>query len=54
MANKAAGLESTPIGYTWHHNEDMQTMQLIPTDLHQAIRHSGGVSLIKELLTSLL
>ena len=54
MANKAAGYKTTPQGYTWHHKEDMQTMQLIPTDLHQAVRHSGGALEIRYLLTSLL
>ncbi len=33
-----------PEDYTWHHHEDMKTMQCIPTDLHEAVRHSGGVS----------
>lgn len=53
MANKAAGFSSTPKGYTWHHCEDMQTLQLIPTDLHMAVRHTGGASLIRTLLAAL-
>jgi len=46
-ANKAAGLDETPPGWTWHHVEDMNTMYLVPTDLHDAVKHSGGVSTYK-------
>jgi hypothetical protein len=42
-ANRAAGLKQPPSGYTWHHVEDGRTMMLVPTDLHQAVRHTGGV-----------
>jgi len=44
VANKAAKLEETPRGYTWHHNEDMETMSLVPSDLHDAVEHSGGTA----------
>ncbi|KPF67287.1 hypothetical protein IP88_12285 [alpha proteobacterium AAP81b] len=47
MANKAVGLKSTPAGYVWHHVEDGATMQLIPKSIHNAVRHSGGASFIK-------
>ena len=47
-ANAEAGLKQTPNGYTWHHHEDTQTMQLIPQDLHDEIRHTGGVAIIKQ------
>ncbi|MFM0184043.1 HNH endonuclease [Paraburkholderia aspalathi] len=47
MANKAVGLQSTPQGYVWHHVEDGNTMQLIPQDLHNAVRHTGGAAVIK-------
>lgn len=47
-ANAKAGLNSTPNGYTWHHNEDGITMELIPTSIHQAARHTGGVAVLKE------
>ena len=40
-------LFKAPKGYTWHHHQDGHTMQLIPTDLHDAIRHGGGVAVIK-------
>jgi filamentous hemagglutinin len=42
LANEAAGLTHTPEGYSWHHHEDAKTMQLVPTDLHKAVRHTGG------------
>lgn len=48
MANKAAGFDKTPAGYTWHHNQDMMTMQLVPQDLHSVafggVAHAGGES----------
>jgi hypothetical protein len=46
-ANRMAGLSETPEGYTWHHTQDTKTMQLIPTDLHNAVRHAGGVAIMK-------
>jgi len=46
-ANQKAGLPRTPDGYTWHHHQDTRTMQLIPKDLHRAVRHAGGVSIMK-------
>jgi hypothetical protein len=47
-ANAAAGYTSTPRGYTWHHNQDRMTMQLVPQDLHDLVRHDGGISEIKK------
>lgn len=35
-------------GYTWHHVEDGKTMILIPTELHEAYRHTGGNSLLEK------
>ena len=32
---------------TWHH-KDLHTLQLVPRDLHEAVRHSGGASLIRQ------
>jgi hypothetical protein len=46
-ANKTAGLSETTPGYTWHHHQDGVTMQLVPTDLHQAARHTGGAAVIR-------
>lgn len=37
-----------PKGYTWHHTQDGTTMELIPTDLHGNVPHSGGVSIAKD------
>jgi len=42
LANNAAGLERTPEGYTWHHHQDAKTLQLVPTELHDEVRHTGG------------
>ncbi len=47
-ANEVAGYPSTPTGYTWHHVEDGRTMILVPSDLHGAVRHTGGASLIRK------
>jgi hypothetical protein len=43
-ANRAAGLDSTPPNMTWHHHQDAGYMQLVPTNLHEAVRHTGGVA----------
>ena len=54
LANAQVGLKHTPVGYVWHHVEDMKTMILIPQDLHSlamgGMRHTGGASLIRALL----
>jgi len=41
-ANAAAGYKKTPLGFRWHHHEDMKTMLLVPADLHNAVPHTGG------------
>jgi hypothetical protein len=43
-ANAAAGIpgKDPPDGYTWHHVEDGRTMELVPSDLHRAVQHTGG------------
>ncbi len=43
-ANAKAGLEGTPIGYTWHHHQDKGLMQLVLTKAHAATGHTGGFS----------
>lgn len=57
LANALCGYSSTPSGYVWHHVEDMQTMILVPQDVHSiafgGIAHSGGASLIRALLQAL-
>ena len=47
LANDAMGYPKTPRGYVWHHVEDGRTMQLVPEDLHQAVRHTGGAAVIR-------
>jgi hypothetical protein len=36
-----------PDGYTWHHHQDGTKMELIPEDLHDAFKHTGGMSTTK-------
>ncbi len=49
MAEKMGqGQFEEPPGYTWHHREDGTTMELIPSDLHGNVPHSGGVSVAKD------
>ncbi len=35
---------NAPMGWTWHHHEDGNTMVLVPTDVHDLVRHCGGIS----------
>lgn len=35
-------------GYTWHECKDMKTMQLVPSEVHGNISHSGGVAEVKK------
>jgi RHS repeat-associated protein len=42
-ANKMAGYTNgTPAGMVWHHVENSTILQLIPKDLHDAVKHTGG------------
>jgi RHS repeat-associated protein len=46
-ADRAVGYSRSnprPDGYTWHHHQDSGYMQLIPTDLHDAVKHTGGIA----------
>jgi hypothetical protein len=46
-ADRAAGYTPSnprPAGYTWHHHQNRRSMILVPSDLHGAIPHRGGVS----------
>jgi hypothetical protein len=38
-----------PPGYTWHHSERTGRMLLVPTAIHDAFRHTGGVPLWRVL-----
>lgn len=40
-------------GYTWHHLENGKEMILIPTDLHESYRHTGGASIIRECMVGI-
>lgn len=33
----------TPQGWTWHHVQGGRKMQLVPTAVHEAARHTGGI-----------
>ncbi len=33
---------------TWHEKEDMQTLQLVPSEIHNNIPHKGGIAKAKE------
>jgi A nuclease of the HNH/ENDO VII superfamily with conserved WHH len=44
LANLATNRTETPAGYVWHHVEDGRTMELVPRDLHEAVRHTGGAA----------
>jgi len=47
LANKLAGYDITPSGYSWHHHQNGRKMLLLPDDLHRGIGHNGGAGLIK-------
>ena len=58
LANAKVGFSKTPNGYVWHHVEDMQTMILVPKDIHNnnigGGAHTGGASLIKKYLAEII
>lgn len=35
-------------GFTWHECKDMKTMQKVPSEVHNNIPHSGGISEVKK------
>lgn len=41
-ANSLMGWKKEPKGWTWHHNEEAGFMQLIPSELHSEVKHTGG------------
>ena len=41
------GIRDNIKGYTWHHLEDGKTLILIPTELHEAYKHTGGAALLR-------
>jgi RHS repeat-associated protein len=40
---------SPPAGFTWHHHQQLGTMQLVDTRAHGNAWHPGGVSIFKKL-----
>lgn len=50
LANLEAHFDKTPKDYTWHHMEDCATMILVPTDIHRAIRHTGGFAVVSSAM----
>jgi A nuclease of the HNH/ENDO VII superfamily with conserved WHH len=42
LANRATGRTETPEGFVWHHVEDGRTMELVPEDVHDVVKHTGG------------
>ncbi len=48
IANMYGFSGAKPSDYVWHHVEDGKTMLLIPADLHDAVRHTGGVAVLKQ------
>lgn len=34
-------------GLTWHHHQDGRTLQLVPTELHDKVKHTGGFAIEK-------
>ncbi len=47
-ADKMAGFDKKPSGFTWHHHHDGETMLLVPFELHDAVKHTGGRAIIKD------
>lgn len=48
LANAAVGHpewgDRSPRGWTWHHDQDGRTMQLVPRAIHQRYGHRGGIA----------
>ena len=36
-----------PEGYTWHHHQNGQTMQLVPEGIHREFKHAGGAAAVR-------
>lgn len=39
-----------PDGYTWHHNENGTTMELVPSELNNGMPHTGGNAVTKAMI----
>lgn len=36
------GANKAPNGFTWHHTEEVEIIQLVKSDVHDKSRHTGG------------
>jgi hypothetical protein len=36
--------KSPPEGMTWHHTEQNGKLQLVPKDIHNVVKHTGGAA----------
>ena len=41
------GTSIGPQGYTWHHLEDGRTLILVPTSIHENVKHTGGAHYLR-------
>lgn len=48
LANALCKWDAPPVGYMWHHLEDGTSLMLVPQDLHDLVRHTGGVATARE------
>jgi len=37
----------SPRRYTWHHNGDISTMELVDLEVHDVFKHKGGASAVR-------
>jgi hypothetical protein len=47
-ANRKFGLPKLREDYVWHHHQDGKTLMAVPKDMHDAIRHAGGIARMGE------
>jgi Phage portal protein/DNase/tRNase domain of colicin-like bacteriocin len=45
VADRLSGYANRPDGYTWHHHQDGNTMQLVPSDIHRGTGHTGSIGI---------
>lgn len=38
---------NSPRDWSWHHNQDQRTMQLIPTIINNSFDHIGGAAIVR-------
>ena len=47
LARNNTGLGGKGSGFTWHHSTDGKTLELVPRDIHELFRHTGGFALAR-------